>query len=228
VDLSRNLTALKGLNEYRSKNREEVPSGQQTVSNIPRKEAGTNSATQGNDFNRGIRKVAPQRRPSRIGVATSAARSMMRNSQMDQQRPSAISLPRSKDTGKLSVPSPILTAGLSSSKPNNPLSQGQSQTLTGKLNKPKTPYLSSKTTKRPPSQGIGNPLSMLNPPASCVAPNISSPPNPLKGLQSEHSATPGTNFPTLPTQISINDDGRNANAKDCLNLMRKVKIESDR
>jgi len=233
IHLSRNFTALKGLNEYRSQKRKELHSGQQPASHISSKSADTNSPTKGNEFHSNIRKVAAQRKGSRSSVATSVVRPVARSTKVHQHIPSSTSIPRSKDATKLSVPSPIPTAGLSSSKPNDPLSLAQSQTLTERVkhmtSKPKTTYLSSKTTirqdlvatKRPASQGIGNPLNILNPCASYPAPKISSPPNPLKGLPSDHSAIPGTNFPTLPTPISINDNGGNANP------MRKVKVESE-
>lgn len=240
LTLSRNLTALKGLNEFRYQKRKELHSGHKKALNIPGKPADTTSQTQGQDINSTVRKVAPQRKPPRNGAVTSAARPIIRNNKAHQQLPSAMSLPRPNDSGKLTVPSPIPTSGLSSSKPHNPLSHGQCQTLTERLNhpasKPKTPYLPSKSinrkdliaTSRTSSHGIGNPLNILNPPASYTASNISSPPNPLKGLPSDHSAISSTNFPTLPTQISINDDGGNTTSKGCLNPMRKVKIESDR
>lgn len=240
VELSRNLKALKGLNEYRFQKLKDLyreHSGALTISsNASESHTPTNSQTAFPS----IKKSNPHRKMSRNVVVGSTSHPIVRNTKVHHPPQSVMPQHNSTDDSAISVPSPIPTIGLSSSKPNNPLSHGQPQTAKEKNYHPAARAKASSqplkisvpkelmSTNKSLSQGLGNPLTILNTPSTYAASKISSPPNPLKGLATDHIAAPGTNFPMLPTQISINDDSENTATKGCHNSMRKVKVEVDR
>jgi hypothetical protein len=224
--------ALKGLNEYRSQMlKEHYVSHEANIKNT----LNSSILKIGQNQSANVKKNPNQKVIKNNGVIGSSAHATFTSTIMPKAFPE--SQEGSSEVSRITVPSPIPKTGLKCSKPNNPLSaQSFLNKNTHPTSKAKVPYSSSKptipsdlvSTKNALIQGLGNPLVVSNTSSSYSGSKTLSPPNPLKGMSSDHFAAPSKNFPKLPTQISVNDDSGNVVSKRCHSTIRKVKVESDR
>lgn len=227
ADISENLRALRGLNNHRSQKRRDLGVGHCSVQHEPGK------AAEGClDLNVATKKSLPVKKVSRNGIVSSETRTSRNTKPMQLTKQPALLGARNGPSKKsaLTVPSPIPAIGLSTIKHSNPLVAVQAQATSLKNQHHSSTRPSTNSVPISNAASV-NGTSALHSTSTYLTQKTSSPPNPLKGLHTDHSAVPNTNFPTLPSHILVHEDNHNVPSQDHHVVMRnsqlKIKVEGN-
>jgi len=230
-EISENLRSLRGLNNYRSQKRRDLSGGCCPVQHEPGKAA--KNAEGGLVLNVATKKCLPLKKVSRNGVVLCSETRTSRNTKpMQLTKQPALMGAHNGPTKKcaLTVPSPIATVGLSTIKHSNPLLVVQAQATSLQTQHRSSTRPSTNPAPIPTAASV-NGTSVSHSTSTYLTQKTSSPPNPLKGLPTDHSAAPNTNFPTLPSHILVHEDNHNAPSQDHHSVMRngqvKIKVEGN-